>query len=69
MKTRIVERTYGWTCEKKYIIQEKHWLLGWVDAWSKCEYYNIKNTFNTLEEAINHLPLFRQEIRKDKVVY
>ena len=68
-KCRIIKRT-GPTGHVQYVIQQKHFLFRWmwVDAWlnSSCPY--VRDSFFTMDEAIEHLPLYDGTPTKEEVV-
>lgn len=75
-KCRIIERVfrYDFSNERRirYIIQQKNWFFGsWIDAKKNKSNSNCKDIFDTLEEAIEHLPFFDGTKSDDgtKVVY
>jgi hypothetical protein len=58
-KCRIIQRTLdGFTVQ--YVIQQKHWLFfwKWTDASSNSWTSYCKDTFDTLEEAKDHIKYF-----------
>ena len=64
-RVRIIKRTYP-LGDVMYIIQKKHWLLGWMDADDPDNYVSAR--FRTLEEAKEHINLFNGTKPKDEVV-
>jgi hypothetical protein len=67
-KCRIVKRT-GPTGHVQYVIQQKHFLFRWmwVDAWMNTGTYD-RDSFFTMEEAIEHLPYYDGTPTKEEVV-
>ena len=68
-KVRIVERTYP-SGNKRYVIQQKHFLFRWwwVDAWVNSGNPACKDTFDTLEEVEKNLCYFDGTKVIDKVI-
>lgn len=71
MKNRRIIKRFNLAGSVEYVIQEKHWIFRWwwVDAHSNSwDFAGCVDSFNTLEEAKDHLKYFDGTKCREEVV-